>query len=114
MKDIFNPKDKDYLRDLLKTHPHLKEFVANLAKRFPTEESKTMCETFKINGVLGVPCTRMLFPEEINIFITPGPDYKPYVLCRECLQREYQKVAGSGEYDIHLRHIDKDKRDSFK
>lgn len=101
MKSINEPKDKDYFKELSKAHPHLQEFITDVATRYSkSPDGKIACE--------GHACLRRLWPEEFNVFVTPGPEYKPLVLCRECLRQEYAKVAASGEYDIHLRHLDKD------
>lgn len=98
VKDSKDPKDKDYFKLLQRDHPHLARFAHfDLPARFYNHNKVTRCD--------GVLCIKLIGPQEINIFITPGPEYKPLVLCYDCLQTEYRKVAGSGEYDIHERHL---------
>jgi len=101
IKDSYKSKDRDYFKMLLLKHPHLRRFIyIDLPSRFLNLNKVTKCD--------GIFCIRTLSFDDINIFVTPGPDYKPMVLCVDCLKREYQKVSDSGEYDIHLRHLPKD------
>jgi hypothetical protein len=91
------PKDRDYFKILQETHPHLKRFLhVDIPGRFRRSKT-TNCD--------GLICIKQINIKQANLFVGPGPDYKPYLLCYDCLQSEYRKVAESGEYDIHERHL---------
>jgi hypothetical protein len=96
-KTTENPQDNEYFKELSKKHPHLKLFISCVPIRFQTPDGKTNCDS--------PLCIRRLAPEEINVFVTPAPEYNPLILCIDCLKFEYAKVAGTGQYDIHERHL---------
>lgn len=92
------PQDKVYFRELKKQHPHLSKFIDSIPGRFDNIMKRTPCDG---------KCGSLMLPEEMNIFVSPAPEYKPLLLCRVCLKSEYGKVAANGDYDIHERHLDK-------
>lgn len=100
IKDSLNPKDADYFKILQEQIPELKgwaHFV--LPQRFNNRTRQTRCDT--------KDCGKLLRIDQIKVFITPAPEYKPFIYCRQCLEREYAKVVGSMQYDLHLRYLPK-------
>lgn len=106
MNTISKPKDKEYFKKLSEANPQLKEFITEIAKRYSRSlDGRIACDSL---GKLETFCNRRLYPEEVKLFVTPGPAYTPMILCPDCLRREYAKVAATGEYDVHERYLDKD------
>lgn len=87
-------QDKQYLGELAKKFPHLATFISCLPGRFTNATKQTKCE--------GDKCGMKLRINQFHIFISPGPMYRPMVLCTKCLKLYYERYGDSGQYDNHL------------
>lgn len=87
------PKDKEYFKQLAQDHPHLARFIfVDFPGRFKNPKQQTKCD--------GEDCKKILGADQVNVFVTPAPEYKPLVLCYQCLGRAYVKYNATGQYDI--------------
>lgn len=87
-------QDKQYLAQLAKDYPHLAKFLNGLPARFNNATKQTKCE--------GPKCGKKLRLNQFHIFVTPAPEYKPLVLCFQCLKEHYAHHNKGHAYDSHV------------